>query len=303
MTTVYKRPVKNMMNPFIHLELNLKESQKYAKQGRTYTSSIMDLEMVMWFVYEMEQNRTHRQLGIFAACEREILHIMQDISKPLEQIKMLSGELQKIDITQEKRDVLENVMEAGESAKKDVYLRFWGIREKVSRDSRKLLEEAAKSSPERLKDACRELKSGELLHALHDAFRDNSAKLDEAAKRIKSIEPDKVLGNDGQRKVWEMMHSRDVYIEDNGKEEILFAALKKCVEQVGACCKKAEEIAEKAAERYDRIENRKAEKEKREKEKKGEGRPSVKKKIELLQMRQPERSSRVAEEKSKEMIR
>ena len=71
---MYKMLVKDKMNPFLHMELNLKESQKYVKQGRTYTSTLMNFETLMWFVYQLEENRTHRQLGIFAACEREILH-------------------------------------------------------------------------------------------------------------------------------------------------------------------------------------------------------------------------------------
>lgn len=300
---MYKRAVKDVMDPFIHMELNLKESQKYVKQGRTYNSSIKNLEVLMWFVYEMEQNRAHRQLGIFAACEREILHIVQDISVPLDQIKRFSEELRKTDISQEKQDVLETVMPAVESAKQDAYYGFWNMRVEISQKSRELLEDAAKSSPEKLKDACKELKLGELLHAMHDAFRDSAGKLDEAAARIESIEPDVVLGSADQRKVWEIMHSRDVHVESGDKEAILLAALKECVEQVGAGYKKAERNIEKAAERYGRIESRIAEKEKRDREKKGEDRPSVKKKIEILQMQQPERRSRVAEEKSKEMMR
>ena len=40
---MYKMLVKDKMNPFLHMELNLKESQKYVKQGRTYTSTLMNL--------------------------------------------------------------------------------------------------------------------------------------------------------------------------------------------------------------------------------------------------------------------
>lgn len=303
MTSAYKMPLKSIMNPYIHLDLNLKESRKYARQGRTYTSSIMNLEIVMWFVYKLELDRIHRQLGIFAACEREMLSMVRDVSLPLDQIKMLTQELGKTDIPQEKRDALETVMKAGKSAEQDAYLKFWDMRMEIDQKSRKLQEDAVKCGLKNLKDACKELKPGELLHAMHDAFRDCAGKLDEAVKRVESAAPDKSIGDVGQEKVWELTHYRNVNITGGDKEEILFTALKECMKQVRDNYKNAETAVEKAAAKYDRIERRMAEKEKSNGEKREEERPSVRKKMELLQMQQPERRNRVAEEKSKGMMR
>lgn len=191
---MYKMLVKDKMPPYIHLNLNLKESQKYVKQGRTYTSSIPNLEMLMWFVYEMEQNRTHRQLGIFAACEREILHTVQDISHQLEQIRKLSEEFGNIDIPAEKREVFETVLQAAKSTERKSYDGFWKMRIEVSDRSEELLYDAAKSDPAKLKNACSDLNLGELLHNLHNNFHDNAAEMKKTLEEIERIEPDPPWG-------------------------------------------------------------------------------------------------------------
>ncbi len=117
---MHKRPVKNMMNPNIGMELHLKESRKYAKQGRTYDSTLMNLETLMWSVYVMEWDNVHRQLGIFAASEREMLHTAQEMSKPLDSLKKYINRLQKTELSEGKEALLKTLIQAEKFTKNDV---------------------------------------------------------------------------------------------------------------------------------------------------------------------------------------
>ncbi len=299
---MYKMLVEDKMPPFLRMELNMKESQKYVKQGRTYTSSIPNLETLMWFVYQLEQNRAHRQLGIFAACEREILHTVQDISHQLEQIRKLSEEFGNIDISAEKREVFETVLQAAESTKRKSYNGFWNMRGEISDRSEELMRDAAKSDPAKLKNACRDLNLGELLRNLHNNFHDDAAEMKKTLEEIKRIEPDPLWGYAIQE-INGRMYPRMLDRESYDKEAILFSSLKTCVEKLLNGCANAVKEAEKAIMKYERIESRTAGRERSNTGKKEENKPSVRGKMEILQMQQPERSGRVAEEKGKEVIR
>lgn len=299
---MYKMLVEDKMPPFLHMELNLKESQKYVKQGRTYTSSLINFEMLMWFVYQLEENRTHRQLGIFAACEREILHIVQDISHQLEQIRKLSEEFGNIDISAEKREVFETVLQAAKSTERKSYDGFWKMRIEVSDRSEELLHDAAKNEPAKLKNACSDLNLGELLHNLHNNFHDNAAEMKKALEEIKRIEPDPPWGYTIQE-INGRMYLRMLDRENYDREALLFSSLRKCAEKILDGCTNAVKVAEKAIMKYERIESRTAGTKKNNIGKKEESRPSIRGKMEILQMQQPERSGRVAEEKGKEVIR
>ena len=299
---MYKMLVKDKMPPFLRLELDLKESQKYVKQGRTYTSSIPNLETLMWFVYQLEQNRAHRQLGIFAACEVEILHTVQDISHQLEQIRKISEEFGNIDISAEKREVFETVLQAAKSTERKSYDGFWKMRIEVSDRSEELLHDTAKSDSVKLENACSDLNLGELLHNLHNSFHDNAAEMKKALEEIKRIEPDPPWGYAIQE-INGRMYLRMLDRESCDKEALLFSLLKTCVEKLLNGCTNAVKAAEKAIMKYERIENRTAGTKKNNTGKKEESRPSIRGKMEILQMQQPERSGRVAEEKGKEKIR
>lgn len=298
---MYKRLVKDMKNPFIHMELNLKESQKYAKQGRTYTSSIMNFETLMWFVYEMEQNRTHRLLGIFSACEQETLRIAQDMFAPLNQIKVFSGEFEKMNMSQEKKDVLKKAVQAAESIEKGSYNAFWNMREEINIKSKELLKDAAENDPTKLKNAYRDLNLGELLHTLHDSFHNNAMEMEEALKEIGRIEPDPPWGYGVAREVNGMRRLRRLDDKECDTESLLFSSLKMNMEKLKDSCINVEKVVEKAIAKYERIENRATGVKKTNVEKKEENRASVRGKMELLQMREPKRSGKVAEEK--EMMR
>lgn len=300
---MYKMLVKDKMPPYLCMELDLKESQKYVKQGRTYTSSIPNLETLMWFVYQLEQNRTHRQLGLFAACEMEILHTVQDISHQLEQIRKLSEEFGNTDISAEKREVFETVLQAAESTKRESYYGFWKMREEISIRSKELLRNAAESDPAELKNASRDLNLKESLHTLHDSFHKNVSELEEALKEIGRIEPDPPWGYGIRRTTNGRMRLCRLDEESYDREALLLSSLKKCTEKILDCCINSEKAAEKAIMKYERIESRIAGVTKNNTGKKGESRPSVRGKMEILQMQQPERSGRVAEEKGKEVIR
>lgn len=293
---MYKRTVQSMMNPFIHMELNLKESQKYVKQGRTYTSSLINLETLMWFVYEMEQNRTHRQLGIFAACERGILTDAQNIGNYMERIRVLSGELKKKDMSPEKQKALETAVQTVESVRSRSCYKFWDMRGEINERSKELLREAAKNDPRELKNASRSLNLGGLLYDMRQNFHDSAGKLDEALKEIESIEPMLV------RKRENIGKSVERYREPYDEEGLLFCSLKDYIIKIKTCCICIEKATEKAASKYDRIENQIAEIEKLNADRKKENRPSVRKKIETVQMRQPERGGKVAEERREEIV-
>ncbi|MDE6949496.1 MAG: hypothetical protein K2P64_01005 [Lachnospiraceae bacterium] len=298
---MYKMLVEDKMPHFLRMELNLKESQKYVKQGRTYTSLIPNLETLMWFVYEMEQNRTHRQLGIFAACEREILHTVQDISHQLEQISKLSEEFGNIDISAEKREVFEMVLQAAESTRRKSYNGFWNMRGEINDRSEELMQDAAKNDPGKLKNACSDLNLGELLHNLHNNFHDNAAEMKKTLEEIKRIEPDPPWGYAIQEingRVYFRMLDRENY----DREALLFSSLRKCAEKILDGCTNAVKVAEKAIMKYEHIESRAAGTKKNNIGEKEERRPSVRGKMEILQMQQPEKSGRVAEEKGKEVI-
>lgn len=299
---MHKMLVEDKMPPFLRKELHLKESQKYVKQGRTYTSSLMNFETLMWFVYQLEQNRTHRQLGIFAACEREILHIVQDLSHQLEQIRKLSEEFRDIDISTEKREVFETVLQAAKTTDKKSYDGFWKMRIEVSDRSEELLHDATKNDPAKLKNACSDLNLGELLHNLHNNFHDNAAEMKKALEEIKRIEPDPPWGYTIQE-INGRMYLRMLDRESYDREALLFSSLKKCTEKILDGYTNAEKVAEKAVIKYERIESRTAGTKKNNIGKKEESRPSIRGKMEILQMQQPERSGRVAEEKGKEVIR
>lgn len=300
---MYKRAVKDLMNPFIHMELNLKESQKYVKQGRTYTSTLMNLEILMWFVYEMELNSTHRQLGIFSACEREVLHTVQETTRLLDDIRKFASDLQKTGLSKERQDILDILVQTGESARNNAYYKFWDVRAEISERSRELLEHAAANDPRSLKDACKELKLREILENMRDAFSGDAGKMDEAVKRMESIETELALEDGYQEKVRDLMRFYDRDFGSYDKESILLFMSKDYSKKVVDSYKRIAGIIEKAVEKYERIENRIAEAEKNRCIKKKENRPSVKKRIEILQMRQPERSGKVAEKKREEVMR
>lgn len=294
---MYRMPVREKKNPFINMELNLKESQKYVKQGRTYTSSLIKLETLMWFVYEMELNRTHRQLGIFAACEREILYEAQNIGKNMEQIRVLSGELKKREMSPEKQNALEAAVQTVKSVKSGSCYKFWDMRVEISDRAEELLRDAAKNDPGELKNAARNLNLGGLLHDMCQNFHDSTGKLDEALEKLESIGP--ML----TRKMENIGRTVERYQETYDEEGLLFCSLKDYIKKIRTSCICIEKATEKAAAKYDRIENRIADTEKLNADRKKENKPSVRKKIETAQMRQPEGFGRVAEERREEIVR
>lgn len=296
---MYKRPVKDMMNPFIQMDLDLKESRKYVKQGRTYNSTIKNLEILMWFVYEKNFDRTHRQLGTFAACERELLHTAQELTAPLDKIKIFSQKLLETGEARRKQDILQEVIRAEKSAE-DAYYQFWEMREDLSSRSEKVLRDAAETDPGKLKDACEDLKLKDILFAMHDAFHDSAEKLENALQKLESVEQGQVPDRNHQREVYELLYSHRTDAGRCDKEIVLLAALKECMKNVKDRYAGAAKMLKETLGKYERIKDRTAGKDSGEKEK---NRESVRKKIAVLQMQQPERTGRVAEEKRKEMMR
>ena len=115
-------------------------------------------------------------------------------------------------------------------------------------------------------------------------------------EEIKRIEPDPLWGYAIQE-INGRMYPRMLDRESYDKEAILFSSLKTCVEKLLNGCANAVKEAEKAIMKYERIESRTAGRERSNTGKKEENKPSVRGKMEILQMQQPERSGRVAEEK------
>lgn len=292
MSFVYRRNVKEMMDPFLRMDLNLKESQKYVKQGRTYNSSIRNLEILMWFVYEQDLDRTHRQLGDFAAAERKVLRLAQETAHAADRIKGFCGELQKMWMPEEKREILETAMRTVESAQ-EALCGFWDMRLEVGDNAEKLMRSAA-DGREKLENAADALQLKRLLHDMSDAFRASTGKMEDALTMLKGMEPELRLNGKDREKVGDLIWLRNVDYEGCDKKAVLWTALKECALKVHEGQAGILDELEKAAEQHERLESRTAASERGNGTGKARERVSIRKKLEAFKVLQPERDGKAA---------
>lgn len=301
---MYRTEVRMLKNPLIHMKLNLKESQKYVKQGRTYTSTIQWVETLMWFVYEKDLNNVHKRLGIFASCERETLRVAQEMAKTLDGFRTFTKELQKTKLSEEKAEVLKEMAKAGEKALHGSY-EYWDTRMKLDEKARTFLFDVADDRAG-LRDACEKLEIKKLLHALLADYKDIAETMDGAMRKLESMGQNFMSDREYQHRAASMINNFHEDFSGYDKEGALFAALKECASRTRDDGEKAAGILQKALTRYERAEKqasgRKKEQPVQKKENTRENKPSVRKKMEAMRTQQPENRGKVAEKNDRDMI-
>ena len=307
---MYRIEVTKLKNPHISLKLNLKEEQKYVKQGRIYTSTIRELETAMWFVYEGGFDNVHKRLGIFSACERDILRTAQELAKKLDRFRAFTKELLKTEMTGQKAEVLEESAKAGENVLRYSYS-FWDERENLSKRVVAFLSDAADGRAQ-LKDACEELDIKKLLKTISASYKKMAEIMDNTLRELESVEVEffskKFDRRSGsyQEKAVSLIRDPHENLCGCDREGVLFAALKECAAGTKNGSLKAADILGKALARYERVEKQAAGKRKgriswqrenpRENIKeKPPPRPSVRKKMEVMRMQKSEIHGKVAE--------
>ena len=302
---MYRIEVTRLKNPLISLKLNLKENQKYVKQGRTYTSTIRELETAMWFLYEGGFDNAHKRLGIFSACERDILRTAQELAKTLDRFRAFTRELLKTETAGIKAEALGEAAKAGEKALHYSY-RFWDERENLSKRAAAFLSDAADGRAQ-LKDACEELDIRKLLKTLSASYQKMAGIMDDTLRELESVEAeflsekfDRQSGS-CQEKAADLIRDPHEALCGCDREGVLFAALKECAAGTKNGSLKAAEILGKALAGYERVEKQAAGKRKENIKEKPPPKPSVRKKMEAMRMQKPETMGKVAEKNDRKM--